>query len=42
MELAIEIMKNSIHEKREEKSRLLVSAVLVFLDGSEHRWQNGK
>lgn len=34
MEMAITVMKNSIHEKREDKSSPLVGAVLVFSDGT--------
>jgi len=34
MEMAITVMKNSIHEKRKDKSSPLVGAVLVFPDGS--------
>ena len=34
MEMAIEVMKNSIHEKRVDKSSPLVGAVLVFPDGT--------
>ena len=34
MEMAIKVMKNSIHEKRQDKSSPLVGAVLVFPDGS--------
>jgi ATP-dependent DNA helicase RecG len=34
MELAIKVMKDSIHENRTDKSSPLVGAVLVFADGT--------
>jgi ATP-dependent DNA helicase RecG len=34
MQMAIEVMKNSIHEKRKDKSSPYVGAVLVFPDGT--------